>query len=151
LIQDCSYNIPQFVSKFCADLISKMIRNNPNERISLEGILNHPFLKTENKICHMKFIDSNLLISIEKFSELAEKERKKRENGIYSPFIIKEKMESDSYDFFQNNYKQKESSRRSLETYFNITNRKKFMIPISLVSKSSALQPMTFKAKSPSY
>jgi serine/threonine protein kinase len=163
LIRSCSYDIPQSVSKPCADLISKMMKNNPNERISLDDILNHPFFKYGNKICYKKLVDSNDLIPIKKFSKLVERECKENEKenqnqnqnqnekGIYSPFNIKNKDQSTPYDFFKEIYMKEESSRKIFQKDFNRNNNQKYFTNIKLVLKSNGLQHRRFKTKSPSY
>lgn len=39
------FEIPDWVDPDCADLISSMLQTNPLERIDLEGIRTHPFVK----------------------------------------------------------------------------------------------------------
>jgi serine/threonine protein kinase len=150
-IRKCSYDIPKYVSKHCADLISKMMKNNPIERISLNDVLKHPFLMNGNKIYYKKLVDSNDLISIENFSKLAERECKERENGIYSPFNTENKGQLTPHDHFKEIYlKEKELINNFQKDLNRITNQKS-LNKISLVLKPNGLQYKRFKAKSPTY
>ena len=45
MILDCKYLLPTYLSPECKDLISKMIIRNPENRIKLEEIINHDWLK----------------------------------------------------------------------------------------------------------
>lgn len=44
-----TYSIPSFVSKDCADLIRKLMCVNSKQRIKMDQILSHPFLKKASK------------------------------------------------------------------------------------------------------
>lgn len=44
-IINCKYQIPEFVSRNASDLIRKMLRKEPNLRISLEQVRNHRWLR----------------------------------------------------------------------------------------------------------
>ena len=50
------FEMPEHLSKECRDLLSKILTVNPNKRISLEEIKQHPFLKLSNPVYH---IDDN--------------------------------------------------------------------------------------------
>lgn len=45
LVKKADAQIPTFVSITAADLISKMLKPNPNHRITVDEILSHPFLQ----------------------------------------------------------------------------------------------------------
>ncbi|XP_036366987.1 SNF-related serine/threonine-protein kinase isoform X7 [Octopus sinensis] len=46
MIMDCKYKFPGHVSKDCQSLISSMLIREPNQRASLEQIMNHAWLKS---------------------------------------------------------------------------------------------------------
>jgi serine/threonine protein kinase len=43
-IRNAEIRIPAFISPCAADLITKMLMPNPNQRITIDDVLNHPFL-----------------------------------------------------------------------------------------------------------
>lgn len=43
-ITKVKYNIPEYMSEGASDLISKLLRHNPNDRLSLEGVMKHPWI-----------------------------------------------------------------------------------------------------------
>ncbi len=45
LVKKCRYQFPDGLSREAKDLISKMLRPNPSERIDMEAIWRHPLLK----------------------------------------------------------------------------------------------------------
>uniref|UniRef100_A0A8C8S439 non-specific serine/threonine protein kinase n=1 Tax=Pelusios castaneus TaxID=367368 RepID=A0A8C8S439_9SAUR len=45
MIMDCRYNVPPHVSSQCSDLITMMLRRDPQQRASLEQIEMHPWLQ----------------------------------------------------------------------------------------------------------
>ncbi len=44
-ITNVEYKCPATMNLEAVDLISKLLRKNPNERLSLEGVMNHPWIK----------------------------------------------------------------------------------------------------------
>lgn len=48
MIFDCKYQIPPQLSKECNDLITKMLQKDPADRMSLDDIVNHPWLKSDD-------------------------------------------------------------------------------------------------------
>jgi serine/threonine protein kinase len=44
-ILKASYTVPDFVSPQCKDLISSILKRDPQDRLAIEGILDHPWLK----------------------------------------------------------------------------------------------------------
>jgi serine/threonine protein kinase len=150
-IRKCLYDIPEYISKSCGDLISKMMKSNPPERISLNDALRHPFLMNKNKIYYKNLDDSNDLISIITFSKLAEHECKEREKGIYSPFNIENKKQLTPHDHFKEIFMKEEKLRKIFFKNFSNTNNQKSFNKISLTSKTNELQYKRFKTKSPTY
>ncbi|MBN3280357.1 AURAA kinase, partial [Polyodon spathula] len=43
-ISKVDFSYPQFVSEGCRDLISKLLKHNPNQRLPLPGVLTHPWV-----------------------------------------------------------------------------------------------------------
>ena len=56
LIKNSELNIPKFISKECADLISNLLKKNPNERLLSSQIINHKFI-TKYKFSLNKGLD----------------------------------------------------------------------------------------------
>ena len=91
-----SYTIPPFVSSQCKDIINKMMQVNPKDRITVEEILKHPWIKIANKSRHKKTLQnkhitpSNLPslkgLTIEEISQASARSSQKSESGIFSPF-----------------------------------------------------------------
>ena len=48
-----SYEIPSYLSDSAKDLIDRLLKKNPQERIRLQDILKHPFLKSLGKLRHV--------------------------------------------------------------------------------------------------
>ncbi|XP_077998709.1 serine/threonine-protein kinase PLK4-like [Glandiceps talaboti] len=44
------YEVPKYISPEAKDLISKMLRKNPSDRISLSGLLDHPFMTKSDRL-----------------------------------------------------------------------------------------------------
>lgn len=49
-IRRCVCQFPDHVSPGARDLIQKLLRYNPSDRLSLEGVLNHPWIKENAKV-----------------------------------------------------------------------------------------------------
>lgn len=45
-----SYNLPSHLTPEAKDLINSLLQKNPKDRISLDQILEHPFIK-RNQVC----------------------------------------------------------------------------------------------------
>ncbi len=56
------YKCPSSMSPEAVDLISKLLRKNPNERLSLEGVMNHPWIK-KNAVINLNNSVSNNTLS----------------------------------------------------------------------------------------
>ena len=82
-VRKANYKIPSSVSKDCADLISKMLKLNPDERISLKDISNHPWVKDHFSTKEMDFQISKTKIKTPENTDFIKYEK---DRGIYSPF-----------------------------------------------------------------
>ncbi|KAK6479509.1 aurora kinase B-like isoform X2 [Huso huso] len=47
-ISKVDFSYPQFVNEGCRDLISKLLKHNPNQRLPLPGVLTHPWVVTNS-------------------------------------------------------------------------------------------------------
>ncbi|OHT16885.1 CAMK family protein kinase [Tritrichomonas foetus] len=90
-IQKARYTIPNTVSPACADLIKQILKVNPNERISTENILNHPWLNLAT-VRRRSESGSSLpplnRISVPAIANCHEREKEPKDHGIASPFIL---------------------------------------------------------------
>ena len=57
-ISRAQYSFPDHVSPSAKDLISKLLQINPNNRLQLEGVLNHPWIKESERL-RKKIQESN--------------------------------------------------------------------------------------------
>lgn len=55
------YDLPTYLSPEARDLIESLLKKNPKERIHIEHILEHPFIKAHNPIANVMPIQSRLL------------------------------------------------------------------------------------------
>ncbi|OHS92872.1 CBL-interacting serine/threonine-protein kinase 6 [Tritrichomonas foetus] len=85
-IKRAYYNIPKFVSKDCADLISRMMKLNPEDRITMSEISKHPWIKGE-----FHKVEPNIIRSLDEFIHF---DITDTDSDIYSPF--NEPMHSES-------------------------------------------------------
>lgn len=87
-----AYTVPSFVSNQCNDLIKKMLKVNPRDRISIENILNHPWMKLADK-SRLNLDKENLEqlpslegLTIEEIAMASAKSSQRSNHGIISPF-----------------------------------------------------------------
>ncbi|KAK8893143.1 hypothetical protein M9Y10_021558 [Tritrichomonas musculus] len=97
-ILNADYSFPNYLNAQSKDLISKMLKVPPNDRISMEDILKHPFLKlaqTANVVKRHSLtvkppkLPKLPLNSLEQMTKLSGRESssgRKSEAGIISPF-----------------------------------------------------------------
>jgi serine/threonine protein kinase len=88
------YIVPSYVSPLCKDLITSMINPDLGERLSIDQILEHPWLNQDKPAAPRKL--SKLLlsalpplkpsISIEEITEASARSSTSSDNGIFSPF-----------------------------------------------------------------
>ena len=96
-ILQANYTVPDYVSESCKDLIQGMLRVNPDDRLSVEDILDHPWLEcaSEAKIKMppkpREIQGANLLpplkdLPMNDINKLMMENSKNNDSGIYSPF-----------------------------------------------------------------
>ncbi|XP_060081277.1 SNF-related serine/threonine-protein kinase-like [Ylistrum balloti] len=96
MIFDCKYQIPSQLSKECNDLITKMLQKDPADRMSLDDIVNHAWLKSDDSTSvrmmplisreHLCEEDHNYLVN------------KMVEGNIATKEEILQSLEKDMYD-----------------------------------------------------
>ena len=97
-----SYSLPDTISKNCQDLISNILQVDPNKRINLHEIKNHPWMKQFN-IDLMKspglFINEDILpIDTQIIKEMSGKNKKKIHE--YIDDIIKNRHNSNTVSYY---------------------------------------------------
>lgn len=98
-ILTADFTFPNYLNQQSKDLISKMLKVNPNDRISMEDILKHPFLKLAQNANIVKRHSLTVkppklpklpLNSLEQMTKLSGRDSlssgKQNEGGIISPF-----------------------------------------------------------------
>ena len=96
-----AYTVPSFVSNQCKELITKMMQVNPRDRISIDDILKHPWLKVASKCKHKlptkKKTEGNDFpgMTLEQISEASAQSSQKSEGGIHSPFEDPDRKSND--------------------------------------------------------
>ena len=87
-IMSAEFTIPSYVSIECQNLIYNLIRIDPNERFTMEEILEHPWLELGKKIKSKISLPNKPLNppSIEEISSFSAQNSLKSEYGILSPF-----------------------------------------------------------------
>jgi serine/threonine protein kinase len=85
------YTIPYPISRECRDLISSMMKVDPRDRLTIEQVLNHPWLKTSwpsvgQRITELVALALPDPAPFGAIAEESEKSSTARENGICSPF-----------------------------------------------------------------
>ena len=98
-----AYSVPSHVSSPCKELITRMMQVNPKDRISIDDIMKHPWLKIASKsklkvpIMKPKTDLSNLPtlqgLKIADISEASAQSSQRSENGIFTPFEDNETSE----------------------------------------------------------
>jgi serine/threonine protein kinase len=103
-IFSADYPVPDFLSAECADLLSRMLRVTPEQRIALSDILSHPWIQKAS----LSPVQLPLAIftkkgapappclngaSIEDVSSLSKSSCQSTSQGVYSPFESKEEEE----------------------------------------------------------
>ncbi|OHS96290.1 CAMK family protein kinase [Tritrichomonas foetus] len=102
-IMKAEYKVPSYISDPCKELITHMLKVNPNDRISIEDILKHPFLKLAATANVVK--KNNLTVkppklpklpsaSIEQLTKLNSREGH-ADHGIYSPMASRNSVDGD--------------------------------------------------------
>ena len=91
-----AYTVPPFVSPQCKELITKMMQVNPRDRITIDQILKHPWLKVAARCPHKKPVtkpnkDIATLpplggLTLEEISEASAQSSQRSDNGVFSPF-----------------------------------------------------------------
>lgn len=91
-----AYTVPPFVSPQCKELITKMMQVNPRDRITIDQILKHPWLKVAQRCPYKKpTMKPNKDIAalpplngftLEEISEASAQSSQRSDNGIFSPF-----------------------------------------------------------------
>lgn len=89
-----AYTVPSFVSNQCKDLITSMMKVNPQDRITIEQILKHPWMKVASKAKNVSQTIVNPTpqlpplqpVSLQEISEASAKSSQRSEHGIISPF-----------------------------------------------------------------
>ncbi|KAJ3122343.1 hypothetical protein HK098_002931 [Nowakowskiella sp. JEL0407] len=68
-ISDCKYHLPKYLSDDCKDLIRKILMPDPKLRISINQILEHPWLKQNPAISNLSNLNLDTPITIDNFSD----------------------------------------------------------------------------------
>ena len=87
-IMKASYNLPKTLSDECRDLIEAMLKVNPQDRITMEEILKHPWLDCAGDKVELKMPERQEM-TLEELSEMSAKDSRKSsaaDFGIVSPF-----------------------------------------------------------------
>ncbi|OHS92829.1 AGC family protein kinase [Tritrichomonas foetus] len=84
-----AFSVPPFVSDQCKDLLHKLIRVNPCERLSIEKILEHPWMRTSNslfpKVSLPPLSNGGRRLSIKEITDLSSSMAGISERGIFPP------------------------------------------------------------------
>jgi serine/threonine protein kinase len=129
MILDCKYYLPSHLSPECADLISKMLVREPEERIKLEDISNHDWLRSSSnehsnnseeendfKIVHRKRSIDNLKLnnSFDSIPLIKKEHLTEKENNEIFEFMVNGKiamreeitkaLDDDSYNYITATY-----------------------------------------------
>jgi serine/threonine protein kinase len=87
-----TYTVPGFVSPDCKNLICSMMRVTPSERLSMERILEHPWLKLADSVTRkLAFRPPELVmpvqpVSLKELSGASSASSQTSDSGIHSPF-----------------------------------------------------------------
>jgi serine/threonine protein kinase len=86
-----SYTIPPYVSTECRDLIQQILRVNPDQRITIQDILTHPWMERAASLLRQHRMPPPLLptpqpISLKKMADESARSSHRSEEGIFSPF-----------------------------------------------------------------
>lgn len=87
-----AYTVPSFVSAQCKDLICSMMKVNPQDRITIEKLAKHPWLKiaskaaTKTKVQPVLSLPPLQSVTIAEISEQSARSSTRSEHGIISPF-----------------------------------------------------------------
>ncbi|OHT12605.1 CBL-interacting protein kinase 5 [Tritrichomonas foetus] len=159
-IKNADYNLPTNLSDDCRDLISKMIRINPKERITIKEVLEHPFMSLaassglklpikkpdKNASAKLPPLDGFSLEEIGKAVKLESTITEER-FGIVSPFEgnCEENGEDDEDEYDKNKNMPPLPSFaircQSFENFFTTpSGRKKVMIPKGQARQSFMMQ-----------
>jgi len=132
-----AYTIPAFVSSACKDLITKMMQVNPKDRITVDDVMKHPWLKaaakSKLKIPTIKpKTDLSSLpplsgLTIAEISEASAQSSQRSESGIISPFEDGDGGESSlpKLSIRSSSLLNLRSGKVSLETNANTSSRKR--------------------------
>ena len=112
-ILSASYRIPSTVPKLCADLIAKLLKINPKERLNTSSIYAHQWMKSvckadiENedniKIDELKKTNNKLHMIFKSVTDmLMTNERMVSKGGIVTPFDSYSESETITQSFFRN-------------------------------------------------
>ena len=91
-----SYHLPDFLSRDCQDLITRMLKVNPSDRCTMRDVLDHPWLKRgdESQYAAQEHPPADKSRANEQIepvplsiiSQLSEKQSQTSDQGIFSPF-----------------------------------------------------------------
>jgi serine/threonine protein kinase len=87
-----TYTVPGFVSADCKNLLCSMMRVTSAERISMEHILEHPWLKRADPVIRkLAFTPPQLVlpvqpVSLKELSEASSRSSQRSDSGICTPF-----------------------------------------------------------------
>lgn len=156
MILDCKYYLPEYLSKECSDLISRMIIRNPSERITLDDIKSHIwFLQTNDEISESD-IESNVR------KTLSESDKEKIIQLMIDGEIcqsrqtIEENLQMDNYNYITATFyllaeKMNRSHLRKNKNVQNVSNKRKPLVNLQhsnvSVLSSSVLSKTQFKLK----
>lgn len=96
-----AYTVPSFISPPCKDLICSMMKVNPQDRVTIDKIIKHPWMKLAAKAPvkapvqpPMQLPALQTAASIKDISEQSARSSTRSEHGIISPFEDNENSEN---------------------------------------------------------
>lgn len=88
-ITNAQFTVPSTVTPACDDLIKKILRVKPNDRLTTEGILNHPWMKlasSKTKMAVGPSLPPLLRNSLGNFTKTIDRHSLNGDLGVASPF-----------------------------------------------------------------
>ncbi|XP_033125249.1 SNF-related serine/threonine-protein kinase-like [Anneissia japonica] len=128
MIMDCKYRFPDHISDSCRSLISQLLVREPEKRLDLKTIENHPWLKMNQVPIAVEPLITKQDISVGLHSAIIESMIC---GNVADEFTITNSLESDSYDHIT-------------ATYFLLAERK---LKKNLSKKKAASSPACQKSR----
>ena len=171
-ILKCNLTFPPnekiFISNECKDLIKKIIRVNPKERISLDDIKKHPFITRNNNISNINLSFDEYLINDKMIIEYMENNlninnsgniiqkyiKKNKHNNITTTFkLLKKKFIEGRGNLRQNSIESKErksikiNEKRNLRNSENIAIKNQMNITSTRIDTNDSLKDLNLSKK----